>query len=158
MPLAGAFMKTGLGRMRYRGVAFMFVATVFGCIMIAQPLRADSATTRFDGTWQTILSCPDSHGALGYSFKFPSRVKNGLLHAEKGTRGEAGWLQIDGHIDADGKASLYADGLIGAADFAVGQRPAGTSYGYHIAALFSATAAEGHRVEGRRCSVVWTRG
>lgn len=118
---------------------------------------AQTPATRFDGTWQTILSCPDAHGALGYSFKFSSVVRNGVLHAHKGTAHEAGWLQIDGPINADGKASLYADGLIGAADFAVGQRPAGTRYNYHIDALFTARSAEGHRVEGRQCSVVWMR-
>jgi hypothetical protein len=136
-----------LGRTTWRAVTFLLVAGLFGF----------TSTSRFDGTWQTILSCPDSHGALGYSFKFPSLVKNGVLHGEKGTPAEPGWLQIDGSIDEDGKASLYADGLIGAADFAVGQRPAGTRYNYHIDALFTAASAEGHRVEGRKCSVVWTR-
>jgi hypothetical protein len=149
-------MNTGASRLSYWGVAVFLVAAVLGGT--AQPLHADSVTTRFDGVWQTILSCPDSHGALGYAFKFPSVVKNGRLHAEKGTRGEAGWLQLDGIINSDGKANLYVDGLIGAADFAVGKRPAGTRYGYHVDAVFAATSAEGHRVEGRQCSVAWTRG
>jgi hypothetical protein len=154
---AGEFMRTGDGRMNYGSVTFLFFAGLVGGTMTADAARADTSVTRFDGVWQTILSCPDSHGALGYSFKFNSLVKNGALHGEKGTRDEAGWLQIDGAIKEDGKASLYADGLVGAADFAVGQRPAGTRYNYHIDALFTATSAEGHRVEGRKCSVVWTR-
>jgi hypothetical protein len=138
-------------------MAFMLTACLLCCFTAQDPLRAETSSSRFDGVWQTILSCPDSHGALGYSFKFASSVKNGLLHGEKGSRGEPGWLQIDGQINEDGKASLYADGLIGAADFAVGRRPAGTRYGYHIDALFAAASAQGHRVEGRQCSVVWTR-
>jgi hypothetical protein len=40
---------------------------------------------------------------------------------------------------------------------AVGQRPAGTRYGYTVEARFTDDRAEGHRVEGRPCSVTWTR-
>ncbi len=142
--------------MKYGSLTFALVASVLGCALATDAARGATLTSRFDGAWQTILSCPDSHGALGYSFKFTSLVKGGFLHGAKGLEGEPGWLQIDGQIDEKGKASLYADGLIGAADFAVGQRPAGTRYNYHIEALFTATTAEGHRVEGRKCSVVWT--
>lgn len=150
-------MKTQGGPGHHGRLRMVLAAALLGCTMAAHTAGAATPTSRFDGDWQTILSCPDSHGALGYSFKFISLVKNGILHGDKGRRGEPGWLQIDGQIDEHGKASLYADGLIGAADFAVGQRPAGTRYNYHIDALFTATSAEGHRVEGRKCSVVWTR-
>lgn len=102
---------------------------VIGDARAADSARSDPSSTRFEGVWETILSCPNFHGALGYSFKFASTVK----------------------------ASLYADGLVGGADFAVGRRPAGTQYGYHIEALFRPDGAEGHRVEGRPCSVVWAR-
>jgi hypothetical protein len=84
-------------------------------------------------------------------------VKNGVLHGEKGTAHEAGRLQIDGPLHSDGTADLYVEGLVGAAPFAVGQRPAGTPYGYHVAAQFTADRADGHRVEGRPCTVAWTR-
>jgi hypothetical protein len=84
-------------------------------------------------------------------------VKNDLLHGEKGTKGEAGWLQLDGKILRDGSANIYADGLVGAAPFAVGQRPAGTAYGYHIDAKFSDTTGSGSRVEGRPCTVSFTK-
>ena len=80
-----------------------------------------------------------------------------MLHGEKGTAGEAGWLQIDGSLHAGGMADLYVAGLVGAAPFAVGQRPAGTSYGYHVDAQFTLDHAAGHRIEGRRCTVVWIR-
>lgn len=114
-------------------------------------------STQFDGTWQTTLSCTNANGALGYSFRFPSTVKNGVLHGEKGSAHEAGWLQIDGSLRPDGAADLYVEGLVGAAPFAVGQRPTGTPYGYHVEARFSLDHAEGHRLEGRPCTVVFTR-
>lgn len=119
--------------------------------------RADEARGRFDGEWDTILSCPNSNGALGYSFKFVSTVKNGLLHGEKGRRNEAGWLQLDGKILDDGSADLYVDGLVGAAPYAVGQRPAGSKYGYHVTSRFTDQAGSGTRVEGRPCTVTFNR-
>jgi hypothetical protein len=121
--------------------------------------RADekAGKTPFDGVWQTTLSCENSHGALGYSFRFASTVKDGTLHGEKGTAHEAGWLSIDGTLTLDGAADLYVDGLVGASAAAVGQRPAGTQYGYHVAARFTADRGEGHRVEGRPCTVIFTR-
>jgi hypothetical protein len=142
-----------------RGAAFVLVLGVFGSFggHADEKTGATTPTTRFDGVWQTTLSCTNADGALGYSFRFPSTVKNGVLHGEKGTAHEAGWLQIDGSLRPDGVADLYAEGLVGAAPFAVGQRPAGTPYGYHVEAHFSLDQAEGHRVEGRPCTVVWTR-
>jgi hypothetical protein len=126
-------------------------------LLFSNAARADEGGGHFDGVWDTILSCANSNGALGYSFKFSSVVKNDLLHGEKGTKGEAGWLQLDGRILRDGSANIYADGLVGAAPFAVGQRPAGTAYGYHIEAKFSDTAGSGSRVEGRPCTVSFTK-
>jgi hypothetical protein len=117
----------------------------------------DAAKNRFDGTWDTILSCPNKAGAMGYSFRFPSIVKESALHAEKGAKGQPGWLQIEGKIAPDGTAKLYASGLVGAAEFAVGGRPAGTEYGYHIDARFSDTEGAGKRVEGRPCDITFAR-
>lgn len=113
--------------------------------------------SRFDGTWSAVLACSNTNGALGYSFKMPATVKDGVLHAEKGTKGQAGWLQIDGKIAVDGTAKLYASGLVGASEFAVGQRPAGTEYGYHIDSKFTELEGKGKRVEGRPCEVVFLK-
>ena len=129
------------------------------CALGGMSARADekAGKTQFDGVWQTTLSCANSNGALGYSFRFPSTIKNGILHGEKGAPHEPGWLQIDGSLGSDGAADLYVDGLVGASAAAVGQRPAGTQYGYHVSARFTADRAEGHRVEGRPCTVIFTR-
>ena len=129
----------------------------FTIVVLLSTARAEPSATPFDGVWNTILSCTNSNGALGYSFKFPSVVKNSVLHGEKGTKGEPGWLELDGKILSDGSASLYVDGLVGAAPFAVGQRPAGTEYSYHVDAQFSQTSGDGHRVEGRPCTVTFAK-
>ena len=118
---------------------------------------ATAAAADFEGTWNTVLSCENTAGAMGYSFRFPSVVKNGVLHGEKGNKGKPGWLQLDGKIEPDGSAKLYADGLVGASEAAVGHRPAGTQYGYHIDAKFSGDSGTGKRVEGRACSVTFAK-
>jgi len=119
--------------------------------------RADSLIWQFDGSWDTILSCTNSNGALGYSFEFVSTVKGGVLHGEKGEQGKAGWLTLDGNIQKNGSANLYVQGLVGAAPYAVGQRPAGSAYGYHLDSKFSGESATGTRVEGRPCSAAFTK-
>lgn len=142
------------------GQAVMWLAVGFAsflAVAAAVGSPADDAHGRFDGDWDTILSCPNSNGALGYSFKFLSTVKNGLLHGEKGHRDEAGWLQLDGKILDDGSADLYVDGLVGAAPYAVGQRPAGSKYGYHVTSKFTVQSGSGSRVEGRPCTVTFSR-
>ena len=63
---------------------------------------------RFDGLWQTTLSCGAIRDALGFSFRFTSTVQGGVLHGSRGTPGEAGFLRIDGTIDAEGIGKLYA--------------------------------------------------
>jgi hypothetical protein len=119
--------------------------------------RANGDENSFDGVWDTVLSCSNSNGALGYSFEFDSIVKKGILHGEKGVKEQPGWLQLDGTISLDGSGSLYVKGIVGAAAYAVGQRPAGTEYGYHVEAKLTNASGMGKRVEGRPCTVVFTK-
>jgi len=114
-------------------------------------------SVRFDGTWNTVLTCDDAAGALGYTFRFASVVKDGVLHGEKGTKGQRGWLQLDGKILSDGSAKIYADGLVGASENAVGKLSAGSPYSYDINATFSGESGAGKRVEGRACRVTFAR-
>ncbi len=114
-------------------------------------------SVRFDGTWNTVLTCDDAAGALGYTFRFASVVKDGVLHGEKGTKGQRGWLQLDGKILSDGSAKIYADGLVGASENAVGKLSAGSPYSYDIDATFSGESGAGKRVEGRACRVTFAR-
>src|SRR3984885_5537722 len=92
-----------------RRAAFVVALGAVGIISghADEKIRTTAPTTRFDGLWQTTLSCTNANGALGYSFRFTSTVKNAVLHGEKGTAHEAGWLQIDGSLGLDGVADLY---------------------------------------------------
>ncbi len=116
-----------------------------------------AAPESFDGTWDTVLTCESAGGASGYSFKFSSMVKDGVLHGDKGTKGKPGWLQLDGKIQSDGAAKIDAEGLVGEANAAVGHRSSGSAYSYHIEAKFSEDSGTGKRVEGRACSVTFAR-
>jgi hypothetical protein len=131
--------------------------SVFLTLVALKGIDGADDAARFDGTWDTTLSCSNTQGALGYSFEFLSTVKDGVLHGEKGDEGKPGWLQIDGSIQPDGTAKLYAKGLVGGQEYAVGHRPKGTAYGYHIEATFSDKDGNGKRVEGRPCDVTFSR-
>ena len=80
--------------------------------------HAAESANRFDGDWDTILSCPNS---------------------------------------PDGTGSLSASGLVGAAEMAVGHRPPGTQYGYHVDVQFTDNSGKGRRVEGRPCTVSFAK-
>jgi len=132
-----------------------FAILVLATILLVSVCVADEHP--FDGTWDTIVSCENAAGALGYSFRFDSVVKDDVLHGEKGDKGKPGWFQLDGKIAHDGTVRFYADGLVGASETAVGHVRAGTQYNYHVEANFSADSGTGKRVEGRPCTVEFKR-
>jgi hypothetical protein len=111
------------------------------------------AGERFDGKWQTTVSCEGARGALGYSYRFVSEVKDGNLRGLHGTEGEPSSLLIEGKIDAEGTGKLYATGRTGSKEYVPGRdTPRGTEYSYNIDAHFKDTTGTGTRVEGRPCS------
>jgi hypothetical protein len=127
--------------------------------LVLAPAAAWSADTgKFDGDWQTTVSCAAARDALGYAFRFVSTVKNGTFHGSRGIAGQAPYLQIDGKIGPDGNATLYADGLTGSKEYVPGRdTPRGTPYNYSISAHFDAATGSGTRVEGRPCTFQFTR-
>lgn len=129
------------------------------CLVALLPLSALRAADKgpFDGTWDTTVSCSNTQGAQGYSYRFSSVVKEGQLHGERGTKGQPGWLQLEGKITSDGVGKFYANGLVGAPEAAVGHRPAGTDFGYHVDAKFSGDSGTGKRVEGRPCELTFAK-
>ncbi len=113
---------------------------------------------KFDGNWQTTLSCPNFRDALGYSYQFVSSVKDGVIHGVHGTEGQPTSLVLDGKISPDGRASLYAKGRTGAKEYVPGRdTPKGTEYGYNINAQFEDTNGIGSRVEGRTCTLKFVK-
>jgi hypothetical protein len=125
------------------------------CIVVIclSAASAEDDAKRFDGAWDTTVSCSNTAGALGYSYQFTSTVKDGVLHGEKGDKGKPGWFDLDGKILPDGTMKIYAKGLVGAEEVAVGHRPRGSAFGYHVEGKFSEKEGSGKRVEGRPCEV-----
>jgi hypothetical protein len=128
-----------------------------GLLMAVSAARADAPQPRFDGVWTTVLSCSAAAGALPYSYLFSSRVKDSVLHGERGIKGAPGWLHLDGRVLPDGSAGIAARGLVGKEQAAIGERPPGTPYSYRIEARFSDDSGTGHRVRGRICTVSFSR-
>jgi hypothetical protein len=108
---------------------------------------------RFDGMWQTTVSCAAARDALGYSFRFMSTVQDGVPHGVHGAVGQPSSLQINGTITADGSGKLYAKGFTGSKEFVPDRdAPRGTEYGYNNDARFEGSTGTGTRIEGRPSS------
>jgi hypothetical protein len=122
------------------------------------PCLSRAGGDRFDGKWQTTVSCEPSRGALGFSYQFLAKVKGGSFHGLHGTEDQPGYLMIDGAIGDDGSASLYARGKTNGKEYTPGRDVAtGTEYGYHIKAQFNDRNGTGTRVEGRPCTFEFER-
>jgi hypothetical protein len=131
--------------------------SIFLAVLFLNRAGAADDTRPFDGVWNTSLTCSTTLGALGYSYQFTSTVKNGVLHGERLVKGQPGWLELDGTIQPDGKASLHAMGIVGERKHALGQEPAGTPYAYQIVGQFTAKEGTGKRVKSRPCKVSFTK-
>jgi hypothetical protein len=135
-----------------RRTAGLFAAVAL--LMIASSIAQESGehTTRFDGKWQTTVSCDASRGALGFSYRFISVVKKGNFRGLHGVEGQNGYLLIEGQIGDDGNGELYAAGKTGSIEYVPGRdTPPGTDFGYHIKSQFTYRSGTGVRVEGRPC-------
>ena len=126
--------------------------------LLALPVRSQTGVERFNGKWQTTVSCEPSRGALGFSYRFISEIKDGQFRGLHGTEDHPGYLFVDGTVLADGTAKLYAKGQTNGKEFVPGRDTApGTEFGYHVNAHFDENKGTGTRVEGRACSYEFER-
>ena len=118
------------------------------CGMVLLP-AATIAGERFDGNWQTTLTCPAKGDTEGYTWKFASVIQNGNLRGERGTAGEPGYLLIEGKIAEDGNAKLTANGIVASRQYARGVfAHKGESYSYDVKAQFKEAEGSGVRDQG----------
>src|SRR5580658_9266713 len=97
-------------------VKYAFLATSVLAVL-TMTLVAQNATT-FDGTWSVTMSARDHQNpngtmSLAYAWHFSMRVKNGILHGERGNRGMGDFYEINGTIAADDTATIRANGITG---------------------------------------------
>jgi hypothetical protein len=113
---------------------------------------------KFDGNWNTKLTCPAKGDTDGYTWVFVSVIKGGSLHGERGTSGEPGYYTIDGAIKEDGSAKLSANGIVASRQYARGVfAHKGETYSYDVKAKFedatgTGTKSEGLGIVGRTCT------
>ncbi len=107
------------------------------------------AGERYDGNWQTQLTCPPKGETEGYTWQFPSVIQNSMFHGERGTAGEPGYLTIDGKINEDGSAKLSANGIVASRKYARGVfAHKGEDYSYDVKAQFKDTEGTGAKSQG----------
>jgi hypothetical protein len=118
---------------------------------------------RFDGNWQTRMTCPPKGNTEGYTWQFPAVIENNNFHGEHGTAGQPGYLLVEGPIADNGNAKLTANGIIASREYAKGVfAHQGESYSYSIKAQFSESTGSGARdtglgVVGRPCTFEFTK-
>jgi hypothetical protein len=69
----------------------------------------------FDGAWSVTIVChehtDEGKTAESYTFHYAVQVRDGILHGERLSPGQPGWMTLDGTIHPDGSAELHAQGL-----------------------------------------------
>jgi hypothetical protein len=122
------------------------------------PATTVARTNAFDGTWLTTLNCPTAGTVQAFSYQFAGEVKDGAYRGQRGIEGKPGWYTLEGKIKPDGTALLIANGLVGAAAFAVNHVASGTSFTYGVSAKFEGETGAGKRMDGlRECNVTFAK-
>lgn len=134
----------------------LFLLAIFFATLFASGQNAG----RFDGTWNTTVTCDPKGGTLGYTLHFVSTIADDVLHGERGTRGQPAFLAIDGKIGKGGNAKLTANGNTGSSAYTHGPfKSTGEEYSYEVKAQFTDKEGKGERstglgIVGRPCH--WT--
>ncbi len=76
------------------------------CLILLPGVALAADTRRFDGMWQTTVSCAAVRDALGYSYRFVSTVKDGVLHGLRGAAGQPGSSLQPSFLEADFETGL----------------------------------------------------
>jgi hypothetical protein len=139
-----------------QGALALFLA-VAAAAAFAQAAQADPSP--FDGDWDVQLSCPPTQDgrAMAFSFEFAAKVKDGVLHGERGDAGQPGWMQLDGPINPDGTAALIAEGLTNLPSYALYGVQKGTHYKHPVQAKFERAHGTGSWTTIRTCTFAFDR-
>jgi hypothetical protein len=138
----------------------ILLSTLF---LMTLPVFGQNTAGRFDGTWNTTVTCDAKSNASGYTWHFVSTVTGNVLHGERGTQGQQAYLAIDGKIENTGKAKLTASGITGSAQYThAPTKVEGEDYSYEVKSEFTDTEGKGERstglgIAGRPCHYVFEK-
>jgi hypothetical protein len=142
---------------------FGWILAVLVLLGSSDVVAQSAAGGRFDGNWQTTLTCPPKGNTEGYTWQIPSVIQGSNFRGERGAAGQPGYLLIEGKIAPDGHAKLSANGIVTSRKYARGVfAHGGADYSYDIKAEFKDTEGTGVRnaglgIEGRPCTFEFTR-
>ena len=119
-------------------------------------LNSPATGSAFDGSWQTTWNCPNIGSYLGYTYQFVGQVKDGVYHGIKGEKGQPSSMVLDGKIESDGAAAFSGEVIVGSSMTGLGAAR-GTASDFQASALFAGGSAEGRRLEGRACSLSFSK-
>jgi len=129
-------------------------------IVLVSLTASGQGGNRFDGAWNTTVTCDPKGGTLGYTRHFVSNVSGSVLHGERGTSGQPAFLAIDGKIGKGGDAKLTASGITASTQYIHGPiKTTGEEYSYEVKSQFTDVEGKGERstglgIVGRPCH--WT--
>ncbi len=130
---------------------------LFGIILITLSAGGQGTAGKFDGKWNTTVTCEPKGGTLGHTLHFISTATGNVLHGDRGTRGQPAYLAIDGKIANDGKAKLTDSGVTAGTEYTHAPiKTEGHDYSYEVKAQFTDTEGIGERstglgIAGRPC-------
>lgn len=130
---------------------------LFAVFFMTLMAGGQSAAGKFDGTWNTIVTCDPVGGTQGYTWKFASTVTGNVLHGERGTAGQPAYLAIDGKIGSNGNAKLTASGVTASSQYTHAPiKSEGNDYSYEVKSQFTESEGKGERsvglgIAGRPC-------
>ena len=119
-------------------------------------LNGPATGNAFDGTWQTIWTCPNLGQFPGYSYQFTGQISDGAYHGQRGVKGQPSSMTLDGKIESDGGAAFFGEVIVGSSLVGLGAAR-GTPSDFHAIASFNGSSASGRRIEGRGCTLFFQR-
>ena len=119
-------------------------------------LNGPATGKNFDGTWQTIWTCPNLGQYPGYSYQFNGQVTGGLYHGIRGVKGQPSSMMLDGKIESDGAAGFFGEIIVGSSLVGLGAAR-GTPSDFHAVVSFQDSSGTGRRIEGRPCTLSFHR-
>ena len=118
---------------------------------------ASSHASSFDGAWSVLQVCDrPEEGGRRYKWRYDATVKHGNLVGQFRLKGQRPSLTLEGKIEANGSATLIAEGLSASSDNdAAFPSPQGR-LSFRVTAQFEETLGTG-RVGVRGCKFTFSK-